>query len=107
MGGQDRDARFGQQQLSVQTAPIERGTQDSDVSRAAADRGGGSAWMPEQDVHLGHPLILGTPLHDLLDQVRTRARLDRDGEAVGLGSCPAGPLNRSTGCLDGDPSLLE
>jgi len=107
MGGQDRDARFGQEQLGVQTPLVERGPQDSDVGGAAADRGSGSARMPEQDVHLGHPPILGTPLHDLLDQLRTRARLDRDGEAAGLGSRPAGPLYCGTSCLDRDPSLLE
>ncbi len=106
-GRQDRDAGFGQQQVGVQAALVERGAQDRDVGGAAADRGGGSAGVAEQEVHLRHPRIPGVRPHDLLEQVGARARLDRDGEAVGLDSFPAGALDRGTDSFDRDPPLLE
>ncbi len=106
-GRQDRDAGFGQQQFGVQAALVERGAQDRDVGGAAADRGGGSAGVAEQEVHLRHPRILGVRLHDLLEQVGARAWLDRDGEPVGLGTLPAGALDRGTDSFDRDPPLLE
>ena len=106
-GGQDRAAGFGQQQFGVQAALVERGAQDRDVGGAAADRGGGSAGVAEQEVHLRHPRLPGVRVHDLLEQVGARARLDRDGEPVGLGSFPAGALDRGTDAFDRDPPLLE
>ncbi len=106
-GRQDRDAGFGQQQFGVQAAPVERGAQDRDVGGAAADRGGGSAGVAEQEVHLRQPRVLGVRLHDLLEQVGARAWLDRDGEPVGLGTLPAGALDRGTDSFDRDAPLLE
>ena len=106
-GGQHRDAGFGQQQFGVQAVLVERGAQDGDVGGAAADRGGGSAGVAEQEVHPRQPRVLGVRLHDLLEQVGACARLDGDGEAVGLGSFPAGALDRGTDSLDRDPPLLE
>jgi hypothetical protein len=47
MGGQDSHAGFGQEQLGVQAAAVERGTHDGDVGGAAADRGGWSAGVTE------------------------------------------------------------
>ena len=63
--------------------------------------------MAEQEVHLRHPRILRVCLHDLLEQVGACARLDGDGEAVGLGAFPAGALDRGTDSFDRDPPLLE
>jgi hypothetical protein len=107
MGGQDDHAGFGQEQLGVQTAAVERGAHHRDVGGATADRGGRSAGVAEQDVHLGHAWIPGAPLHDLLDQAGARAGFDREGEAAGLSPRPAGPLDRGGRCFDRDPALIE
>jgi 3-oxoacyl-[acyl-carrier protein] reductase len=106
-GRQDRDAGLGKQQFGVEAALVERGAQDRDVGGAAADRGGRSAGVAEQDVHPRHPRIPGAPLHDRLDQVGAGARLDGDTETAGLGSPPAGAFERGTDSLDRNPPLLE
>src|ERR1019366_7492741 len=106
-GRQDRDAGLGKQQFGVEAALAERGTRDRDVGGAAADRGGRSAGVAEQDVHPRHPRIPGAPLHDCLDQVGAGARLDGDTETAGPGSPPAGPFERGNDSLDRNPPLLE
>ncbi len=87
--------------------PVERGAQDRDVGGAGTDRGGGPAWMAEQQVYLGHQRVQGVALDDPLEQVCAGAGLDRDGEPDGLGAGPAGTLHRSAGRLDRDPAVLE
>jgi hypothetical protein len=101
------DAGLGPQEFGVEAARVERGAQDRGVGGTGPDRGGGTAGMTEHDVHLRDQRIGGAPLHDPLEQAGARARLDRDGEAAGLGALAAGALGRRTDRLDRDPALVE
>jgi hypothetical protein len=49
IGGQDHDARLGQQDFGVQAALVERGAQDRDVGGSAAHGGGRPAPMAEHE----------------------------------------------------------